>query len=77
MKRTRNSDMEPFCESRMPLRSARTLISDSLRCCRMAMHGATAKDRPISVDDILKEAGDHDEYIDFVNEMITLERATA
>ena len=41
------------------------------------MHGATAKDRPISVDDILKEAGDHDEYIDFVNEMITLERATA
>lgn len=37
---------------------------------------STAKDRPISVDDILKEAGDRDEYIDFVNEMISLERAT-
>lgn len=37
----------------------------------------TAKDRPISVDDILKECGDSDEYIDYVNEMIALERAVA
>ena len=36
---------------------------------------STAKDHPISVDDILKEAGDGNDYIDFVNEMITLERA--
>ena len=36
---------------------------------------STAKDRPISVDDILKEAGDKDDYIDFVNDMIALERA--
>ena len=37
---------------------------------------STAKDRPISVDDILKEAGDREDYIDFVTEMISLERAT-
>jgi len=37
---------------------------------------STAKDRPISVDDILKEAGDRDDYIEYVNEMIGLERAT-
>ena len=38
---------------------------------------STAKDRPISVDNILKEAGDEDAYIDFVTNMIALERATA
>ena len=37
---------------------------------------STAKDRPISVDDILKEVGDRDDYIEFVNDMIELERAT-
>ena len=36
---------------------------------------STAKDSPISVDDILKEAGDKDDCIDFVNEMIALERS--
>lgn len=37
----------------------------------------TTKDRPISVSDILRECGDSDEYISYVDEMIALERATA
>lgn len=36
---------------------------------------STAKDRPIAVEDILKEAGDTDDYINYVTEMISLERA--
>ena len=37
----------------------------------------TAKDRAISVDDIMREAGNEDDYIDFVGEMIALERSVA